>query len=405
MKYILIIAVFIFGIQTSVISQRGNNGKIEHLKTELGLSDTQAEELKNIFEGLRNDSEETSREEKKKAMDEGIAQVLTEEQLVKFDELKPNGRRSFGKRGKGGKKGKGMRKGISKDEETVNRLREMRIELDESISEEDKIVIDELRQAFAERKEGVKDKRESYKDLTDEEKKELREERKAKREAYKELSEEEKNEIKEERKANKEAVKADIKKLKDIAETYETEITDLFEENKAFFDEKKAERKEEWKEKKQEWKEKKEEWKEKKEEGKDGRRNSRDNRMERNHSKADHGKPRGGHLDKEAKFLLMDPDALQENAKEVIEEFNTISISPNPASILTNVTYEVKNAGQVRVEIRDEAGRIYDVIVNETLEAGTYTKSIETSKYQDKTYYISITDSKSIKTEKLLIQK
>jgi len=72
---------------------------------------------------------------------------------------------------------------------------------------------------------------------------------------------------------------------------------------------------------------------------------------------------------------------------------------------MTNVTYEVKNAGQVRVEIRDESGRVYEVITNEALDAGTYTKAIETSKYQDKTYYISISDGKTITTEKLLIQK
>jgi len=368
MKYIILIAVFILSIQSSVLSQRGNNGnngKIGYLKTELGLSDAQAEELENIFEELKNDSETTSREEKKKVMDEAIAEVLTEDQLIKFEELKSNGKRSYAKRGKGGKRGKGMRKGVSKDEETLNRLKEMRTELDESISEEDKILIDELRQAFAERKE------------------------------------EEKNEIKEERKASKEIAKADIKELKGIAEKYESEIKDIFEKNKEFFDQKKAEIKEEWKEKKEEWKEKEKE----RMEGRRNNRGNKENKVERKHPQRDHAKSKGGHLAKGAKFLLLDPDALKSDAKEIITDFNTISVSPNPASVMTNVTYEVKNAGQVRVEIRDESGRIYDVLVNETLEAGTYTKAIETSKYQDKTYYISITDSKSIKTEKLLIQK
>jgi len=380
MKYILIVVAILFGLQTSAISQRGEHGgdkgKINHLKTELELSDAQADELKSIFEAMRENKEETSREEKKAAMEEAIVEVLTDEQLAKYEELQLNRKVSRGKNSKAGMKGRKMRKGLSKDEETLNRLKEMRVELDESISADDKIEIDHLRQSFANRKEVIKENREVYKELSDDEKKEFREERKTKRDE----------------------MKADIKQLKELTKKYNAEISSLLEENKDFFEEKKAERKEEWKEKKEE----------RKEEGKEGRkanRENRENKFERKHSKEDHTRTRGGHFSKGMKFLLMDSNSSTDDASGIVREFNSISVSPNPASVMTNVTYEVKNDGQVRVEIRDESGRVYEVVTNESMKAGTYTKAIETSKYQDKTYYISISDGKSIKTEKLLIQK
>lgn len=385
MKYILIVMVTILGFQTSAISQRGEGskkGKIEHLKSALELSDAQAEELKTVFETLKENTETTSREEKKTAMDEAIAEIFTEEQLAKYEDLRLD-KKNFNRKGSraGNKKGKSKR-GLAKDEETINRLQEMRVELDESISADDKLLIAELRQKFADQKENEKSKRGSFKGLSEDEKKAFRETRKVEREA----------------------MKADVKQLKTLAEAYESEISSLFEENQSFFEEKKAEQKEEWKAKKEEWKKAKNEYKGNKEK-------SSVKDRERSESKADkggrgkHRSGRGGHLSKGEKFLLIDPNVESEGLKELSREINTISASPNPAATMTNVTYEVKNAGQIRVEIRDESGRVYEVIANEALEAGTYTRAIETSRYQDKTYYISISDGKSIKTEKLMIQK
>jgi len=375
----------IFGFQTSAISQRGHsdkNGKIEHLKSSLELTDAQTEELKTVFETLREDTETTTREEKKIAMDKAVAEVLTEEQLAKFQELKSDKRGLDSKRSKArNKKGRAQR-GLAKDDETTNRLKEMRTELDESISADDKLLIVELRESFADRKKNIKGQRGSFKDLSDDEKKALKESKKIEREA----------------------MKADVKQLKTLTKVYESEIKSLFEENETFFEEKKAEQKEEWKAKKEEWKKQKKESKENRENGsvKDGQRAER---KATRGDRANHRMGRSGHLSKGAKFLLMDPNADQEDVQELARELNTISVSPNPAATMTNVTYEVKNAGPIRVEIRDESGRVYEVIANETLEAGTYTRAVETSRYQDKTYYISISDGKSIKTEKLMIQK
>jgi len=381
MKYIILVITILFGIQSSSNAQRGHKGKLEHLTAELELSDAQAEELKTVIEELKENKESAGDQDKRAIMNEAIQSVLTEEQLAKFEELNKNRRKGKGHKGKDRNQGGKMSKGLSKDEETLERLKEMRTELDESISADDKIVIDELRASLADLKGNSRRNKGDYKELSDEEKKALKETRKAK----------------------KAEVKAAKEKLKVLVDKYKPEIKSLFEENKTFFEEKKAEQKEEWKERKAERKERRKEGSEKEidksDEQKEGQISERRNSLRDNAKRGKHRMPR------HAGFLLMDPDMEGENAEEVIQELNSISISPNPASSMTNVTYEVKEGGQVKVEIRDELGRIYEVITNENLAAGTYTKAIETSKYQDKTYYISISDGKSIKTEKLLIQK
>lgn len=381
MKYIILVIAIIFGIQSSSIAQRGYKGKVEHLKSELGLSDTQAEELKSVLEDLRKDKDSAEDQDKRTAMKEAIQSVLTDEQLVKFEEISKNGRRGKGHMGKAAKRADKMKKGLGKDEETLERLKEMRVELEESISNDDKALIDELRVSLGVLKGMSKMDKADYKELSDEEKKALRVARKEKHEE----------------------VKAEKEKLKVLVEKYKLEIESLFEENETFFKEKKEEQKEQWKEIREE---KKLERKEGNKKDIDRSDNTKEDQMSgRKNGRRGNAKRGKHHLPKHAGFLLMDPNMEGENAEEIIQELNSISVSPNPASSMTNVTYDVKQGGQVRVEIRDETGRIYEVITNEVLEAGTYTKAIETSKYQDKTYYVSISDGKTIKTEKLLIQK
>jgi len=380
MKYLTIIILVIFGIQTSSIAQRGHKGKLEHLKAELELSDDQSQELKTLIDELRLDMSSVNHEEKRLALEEAIQNVLTEEQLEKYEELKEQ--RGKGRKHERRKKIGKMKKGLAKDTETLERLTAMRLELEETISEEDKVILDELRETFAAKKGNSRISRDEYKDL----------------------SEDEKQAIKEKRKVDREEVKLEMEKLKVFVDKYEVEIESLFEENKTFFEEKKAEQKEQWKEDKKLRKENRKERKGNKDNeiNQEGQDESLSNRGNKRKGFAKRGKR---HMSKSAKFLLMDINMEEESSDVTTDEIMNISVSPNPASMMANITYDIKHRGQVRVEIRDESGRVYDVITNEVLDAGTYTRSIEISKYQDKTYYLSISDGKSIKTEKLIIQK
>lgn len=380
MKYTILFTIVFFGFQSIAYSQRGDGGKkgkIEHLKSTLGLSDTQAEDLQSAFLKVKEDGQSTTREEKKVELDKAVADILTEDQLVKYNAIRDTRKGFKNKKANKRKWGKKMKSWIVKDEETLNKLREMRQELDESISLEDKQLIDDLRQTFAQHKA----------------------ERKTARKEMKELSHEERKALKEERKQIREGTKVDREKAKSLSEKYETEIASLFEDNKTFFEEKKAIRKEKLKSIKQEHRDAKDLEKETKEKiGTKRKAKASENRI---HTRKQWGNDGKRHFSKEVMFLLMDTEIVE----DVKQEANSIILAPNPASNMTNVTYEVKKQGHIKVEIRDDMGRIYEVIVDESLEPGTYTKALETSRFQDRTYYISISDGTSVKTEKLIILK
>lgn len=376
MKIKILIALFLVGLQFNAFSQRGKdkNHRIDHLITSLELSEEQADQVKEIFESHRAEMTPENRKDQMDAIHKEISEILTEEQLIKFEEIISKGRSGMKGRKHRGKHGK---HGFKDDEVTV-RLLEMRAELEEDLSETDKASLAGLRVSLAETKEAIKAKKEDAKDLS-------KEERKALKKELKPLLKE---------------VKADLKEVAEIAKNYKDEIKSLFEANKEFFEEKKAERKAEWQEKKEEWKEtnegtdKPKGWKERRkgERGDKGHRGERDG-MGRKHSS------------KEVHFLLLDPNASDEAKGELIREINSISIAPNPAYNSTNVSFEVKQGGMIRVDIRDESGKIYETLANEVLDAGSYTRPVNTNKYLDKIYYISISDGKSVQTEKLIIQK
>lgn len=384
MKDKILIALLILGMQISVTAQDRDRKKnrVEHLISALDLSDDQATQINEIFEIYKGEITKENRAESREAINAEIAEILNDEQLAKFEEISSK-RINAGKR-KRGKHHNGKAKRGEKDAEVEARLLEMRAELEEQITEEDKASLAELRASIAEAKEAFKAKKEGAKDLSKEEKKALREE-------FKTLHEN---------------MKPDLKAVAEIAKTYKDEIKSLFEDNKEFFEEKKAAYKEERKAKREE------------------RKNSRENtdqperRKHRKHKEgitdADHegergiigGKVRGRKgASKAVHFLLLDPAVSDADQSEIIKEINSISAAPNPASVMTNVSFEVKQAGLIRVEIRDETGKVYETIANENLDKGTYTRSVDTNKYLDKLYYISISDGKSIQTEKLLIQK
>ena len=99
MKKVIIsslVVIMTLSIQ-QIWAQRSPSGKIEHLKTELDLTDDQVTQIEKIFESKHEemkalrDSDDKTREEKHKAMEDfrqsvhkEIESVLTESQLEKI---------------------------------------------------------------------------------------------------------------------------------------------------------------------------------------------------------------------------------------------------------------------------------------------------------------------------------
>ena len=384
MKYILVTTILFLGIHSIAFSQKergGKKDKLKHLTTQLELSDTQKDELRKALAELRDDSNSIQPAERKVGMDEALADILTEDQMAKYTEIKANRKSTYLNKSGKRKRAKRMRGKLVHDEETQDKLQEMRVSLESSISAQDREEIASLRQKI-----NVDHPQ-----------------RKSKRGEFLELSDEEKEQAKERRKASREEKKIYFEKARAFATKYETEIASLFEENKSFFDEKKSAAKEEMKSRREQSKVDRA-FENKSED------NSQSNRKQKaskgqGHIRGKRGHRHGRHMSKEVRFLLMDIEKSSDGASNSKEGQNAVSIAPNPANNMTNITYEVKQEGHIKVEIRDDMGRIYDVIADKYLEIGTYTAVVETEKYMYSTYYVSISDGKSIRTEKLIILK
>jgi len=384
MKYILLTTILFLGIHSIAFSQKergGRKDKLKHLTTQLELSDTQKDDLRKALAEMRDDSNSIQPAERKVGIDKALADILTEDQMAKYTEIKAKSKSTYLNKSGKRKRGKRMRGKLVHDEETQDKLQEMRASLESSISAQDKEEIESLRQKI-----NVNHPQ-----------------RKFKRGEFLELSDEEKEQAKERRKASRQEKKIYFEKARALATKYETEIASLFEENKSFFNEKKSAAREEMKAKREQSKE--DRALENKSED-----NSKFNRKQKaskgqGYIRGKRGHRHGRHMSKEVRFSLMYVEKSSHTSSDSKESQNAISIAPNPANNMTNITYEVKQEGHIKVEIRDDMGRIYDVIADKYLEIGTYTAVVETEKYMDSTYYVSISDGKSIRTEKLIILK
>jgi len=109
-----------------------------------------------------------------------------------------------------------------------------------------------------------------------------------------------------------------------------------------------------------------------------------------------------------ARFLLMDPKGAGEDvSKAEIEEveLSTVKISPNPAKAKATIAYEVKNEGIIKIDVVDESGNIVVNLLNEYKKEGIYQVNLNTNALQSKMYFIAIRDGVGVNNEKLLINK
>lgn len=111
------------------------------------------------------------------------------------------------------------------------------------------------------------------------------------------------------------------------------------------------------------------------------------------------------------KFLLMDPNTEIEtqtrtrSIEPVVADVSTIKCFPNPAVNQTTVKYDVTNAGNIIIEVRDETGKLVNTLVKEFKEEGTYTVELSTLDLKSSIYFITIIDEVGINTDKLIISK
>lgn len=374
----LLLAVF---FSVSLFAQHRGHGKhrgldVERLKSEINLTDEQVNQIESIqakykteFEKLRGEEGEdrmAKRDAMKtlmKAQKEEISAVLTEEQKAALKAKKEQMRERFENVDH-----EAMKAEIKAyHEENVKPVMlAQRQKLEEKITAEDKATIAELRKLSAQRKkmhEGRKHrKRGMHKGDGEKRTRKQGPKMEGKEDSY--------------------------KQLKGLVEKYDTEITALMEEIES--------ERETWKEANKAIREKY--MPQPEGEVKEGH--------ERHGKKMKHRKHHSGRAGK-AHFLLMDPNGESEAMPETQMQgaLTEVSIFPNPATTRNTINFEVKKAGQIRIELHNEAGNTLKVIVDGYREVGQYSEEVDLSNVKDGAYYYSIMDQQGISTKAVIISK
>ncbi len=119
-----------------------------------------------------------------------------------------------------------------------------------------------------------------------------------------------------------------------------------------------------------------------------------------------HGKHRHekGDLHK-GRFLLLDPNT-GSAAPEIPAQKDAIQnvrVFPNPAVSTATISYAIVADGQVRIELFDESGKLRRVVFDGYLTNGHYLETVNISNLGNGTYYFSIRENGSIRTQQLII--
>lgn len=363
---------------------RGKNLDAEKLKAELQLTDQQVEQIEALTSEQRSqmqalrDQEFENREDRRAAMKEihtayqnGLAEILNDEQELKLKAIRQEARsqrqaraQEFGKQRQAAR----SEMGAYRSENIQPVILEQRAKLESKISAEDKALIATLRAQKPERPKRLENP--------------SMEERKAAKEDFE---------------ARKEEMKAHREQVKALVETYESDIDALFAEIQPQI--------EEWKQDMKEIaQEHRPEHREKRAEGEAGRKGKKGKAGKR--GKRKHRGERGEHaMMSKGAFLLLDPNSPMTNEAAAPQAITEIRVFPNPTFNQNTLSYTVKEAGHLRIELHNESGRLIEVLFDGSKEKGTYQLEVDMSKLRNGVYYYTVQDQAGLQSHKVIVNK
>jgi Spy/CpxP family protein refolding chaperone len=362
------------------------------MQEELQLTEEQLTQIKAIEEKYREKAKALRSEapgdpaERRSAIRELMEQqreeihgVLTEQQRTLLEEKRKEREASREQRRSGMEE---LRQKLQsyRQENVLPVLVKQRSKLEDEISKADKALIDKLRaehQAMREKIEEARSDPEKWKALRDS------------REAYRE----------------------NMEQLRGLIEKYEADIERLFTE---IMDERQQWR-EDMKELHDEYMREAPRRENRLRSPRNGRRNPEGMRAPRNGFRSPRGMqvprgPRDGHFGmmmSKGQFLLLDPNApaITPPARGQVTPSIETHIYPNPARQINTVSYTIKEAGEVRIELRDNDGRLVKVLLDEYRNPGEYKVDVDLSQLNDGVYYYTITDKTGKVTRKMIVSK
>ena len=372
--FVLAIAISISNLVTAqhhpeMRARKGAPGFLKHLKSELNISAEQEVEIKTLQEKSAQElqvlrTQEFENEEQKrnalknlrKKQHLALMDVLTEEQRTLLEEKRmerPRERPEINHEMDREKLQNALKS--YRDEHIQPVLLEQRMKLESSLSAEDKTTLATLR----------KDRASKSLQKKEEQRVPLKERR-------------HKKEMNEEAKQHKEKMHALVDKYNDEIELLFSEIED-----------------------------KKIQWEEETKAIREQHLPKREEKTEFQHKRKDH--PRA-HFEKrrevfsKAHFLLLDPNETSALTTKNVE-LPQLEIYPNPSSSFSTINYKIANAGNVKIELRDEQGNLVKLLSNSRQEAGNYELNVNISSLKDGVYYYSITDVVGVTTKKLVVAR
>jgi len=331
--------------------------RAEQLKKALNLSDQQEQQLQTLMASFREEmkpvmlDESISREQKQEKMTEyrqmhqaELRKILTEEQVVKLDELMANrptgpgmgGRPERGNAQRGDNPG---RNGRGDRNQMMNKMIEARTTFDAELTLSEKDVIAEYRTILETFRETCPENGEGNSDFHD------RGEGRGREPGMRPFTPEE------------------MEPLMEIAKNHKQSLQSIFQEMRP------------------------------EGEGRHEGGNGHEDRMQMG--------PAGEHATRGAvRFLLLDPAKAQTGMNK---DNQPVFIYPNPASDMVNVQFKNETAQPVKVELFSKSGSIHEVLFESTVPAGTQTYSFKIGHLPvSELYFIKTTIGQEITTVKLL---
>ncbi len=104
-------------------------------------------------------------------------------------------------------------------------------------------------------------------------------------------------------------------------------------------------------------------------------------------------------------FLLLDPNAPAHTRRTQKQpEAGQTAVYPNPVAATSQLTYDVKKAGPVTVELLDGRGSTLRTVVNQKQDKGAYSQEVNVEDLARGTYFFKITTRSGVETKRFVKQ-
>lgn len=106
---------------------------------------------------------------------------------------------------------------------------------------------------------------------------------------------------------------------------------------------------------------------------------------------------------KPVSFLLLNPNAPAHSRRNQQQQVSgEAAVYPNPVAPTSQLTYEVKKAGPVTVELLDGRGSALRTIVDQKQNKGTYSQAVQVADLTRGTYFFKITTRSGVETKRFV---